>query len=258
MWYWRSAVGLVVAVAALSGCISSEDPFETTSRPTASSTALQDRDDLLAALRKTHASRYTFSVQANLGADGNVAATGAVDAAAQVFSSTVKVTDTKLPSTMEHLVVNQQMYVRSADDKSKRWMHVDLTKLSKDSSGYVDVADPAGLARFIDSVGSVERGSTAGAYLGKFNANKASPLPIGAPLETCLCSFPMAFRALVDAQGRVTSIVMDVVQSSGPTLKMTTTMAGFDQPVTVTAPAAASTFEAPDWYYKTPTPSPSK
>jgi hypothetical protein len=52
------------------------------------------------------------------------------------------------------------------------------------------------------------------------------------------------------------SIAMELSMNQGPTLKMTTTMAGFDQPVTVKAPA--STFEAPDTYYRAPTPSPSK
>ena len=123
--------GLGAALVGLSGCISSENPFETTTTPAASPSGPQYRDLLLAALNKTHASRYTFAVQANLGNDGNLTATGAVDPTTHVYSSTVKITDTKLPAELEHVLVDSQLYVRSPDNKSKKWMHVDLTKVSK-------------------------------------------------------------------------------------------------------------------------------
>ena len=251
-------IGLAVTLLALSGCLSTDTGFDTPTTPSTSSTTLQDREDLIAALKKTHASRYKLAVEADLGKDGKVTATGAADSAARLFGNTVKHTGTTLPTSIERVIVGNDAYLRDLDGKSGRWMHVNLARFAKTSLNYVDTTDPVGLAKFIDSVGSVERGSTPGAYLGKFNANNAGNLPIGAPLETCLCSHLMPFRAVVDAQGRVASISMELVLTDSPTMKMTTTFSDFDAPVHLAPPPKAKTVEAPDWYYDSPTPSPSK
>jgi len=244
------AAGLVGALLGMSGCLSTDDwDSSPASTPATSSTTLQDRDDFLAALKKTSGLKLTFTVQSDLD-DGSLTGTGAADPGAQTMTSTVTVND-KYPSKIEKIQIGDQIWERDLKQDASAWLHIDQTKLPKDDKRLVNPADPLGLAKLTPAIGSVEKGSGPGKYLGKFYPAHAGLLPLGAPELTCLCTTLSPFTATVDEQGRVTSLSFTIDQTSGKTLKMTTTMAGFDQPVRVAKPAKGRIVEAPDSYYGT-------
>ncbi len=253
------ALSLSVVLVAASGCLSvDDDGFGSPSTPATSSTALQDREDVIAALARTQAVAYAFTVRSDVDEDGTLTASGAVDPGAKTFTSTVKITSpTHSPNSTAMILVGGQLYERDLERKSSRWIHIDPVRLAKSTLPTFDAADPTGLAKFAKTLGSVERGSAPGAYLGRFNAHEAGLLPIGAPEMTCFCVQLVPFRATVDAQGYVTSISVDVVQTTGRTLKMTTTLTGFTKAVPVKAPAKAQTIEATDDFYRIAAPTPS-
>jgi hypothetical protein len=244
------AAWLVGALLGVSACLSSDDwESAPASTPTTSSTALQARDDFVAALKKTSGLRMTFTVQSDLD-DGSLSGTGAADPGAQTMTSTVTVND-KYPSKIEKIQIGNQIWERDLRQNASAWLHIDQSKLPKDDKRLVNPADPIGLANLTPAIGSVEKGSGPGQYLGKFYPARAGLLPLGAPDLTCLCTALAPFTATVDEQGRVTSLSFTIDQTGAKTLKMTTTMAGFDQPVRVVKPTKGRIVEAPDSYYAT-------
>jgi hypothetical protein len=253
MSYGRSvaiAAGLVAALVGVTGCLSTDDwDSHPESTPVTSSTALPDRDDFVAALKKTAGLRLTFTVQSDLD-NGSLSGTGAADPTAQTMTSIVTVDD-QYPSKIEKVQIGNQIWERDLKQNASTWLHIDQAKLPKNDKRLVNPADPLGLANLAPAIGSVEKGSGPGKYIGKFYPAHAGLLPLGAPELTCLCTALAPFTATVDEQGRVTSLSFTIDQTSGKTLKMNTTMAGFDQPVRVAKPTKGHTVEAPDSYYGT-------
>lgn len=110
-----------------------------------------------------------------------------------------------------------------------------------------DVADPSGLAGF---AAAVEKSSTVefdqDGYTGGVNVNVTDPiLPVGLPAITVLASHNVPFTARVDAQGRITELIVTVVPSGpGPTVKMNTVFTGLGAPVQIGPPSKRETREA--------------
>jgi hypothetical protein len=106
------------------------------------------------------------------------------------------------------------------------------------------MSDPTGLARFITTVGFVQR-TAPHTYSGSFDANASGPfLPIGAPTLVTIGGHA-PFTATTDEQNRVSRIHIELPpQPNGLQLVMTTTLNGHDEPLTTKAPSKATVREA--------------
>lgn len=248
------AVGLTVLLLLTSGCTVDDAPdgARAGSAPAPrdaepSSTGASDKDDLLAALRRTQAGTHLFSVEINLSVDGPVSVTGAFDPVGKLFESTRTVSGNPPDGTSRRIVVGSDHYVLPRGETT--WLHVDMSRVSReDRFAYFDMTDPTGLAKFISRIASFQRTGPQ-AYSGRFdpNSNDAPFLPIGAPSIMMIGNEPAPFTIATDRQGHVISIHVEMKSSGDEKLVMTTRFSGHGKPLSVKAPANVK--EADDMYY---------
>jgi hypothetical protein len=248
------ALSLCGGLLLSAGCLridanGSDAPTFTPSRAAPSPMATPARDGLLAALQRTQAAPFRYTVQSNLPDNTKVSATGAFDLTGRLYEATTTITGGTLPGSYQRIVVGTNSYLRQAGDK--KWVHLDLSRVKKDSLVYFDMTDPTGLAEFITMVGSVQR-TGPHAYSGSFNpyAGPERFLPIGAPSLEGIGGGTAPFTMTTDAQDRVSAIHIELSRPDGPTLAMTTTLSEQGKALRTRAPAKASVAEADDMYYK--------
>lgn len=192
------------------------------------------REDFLAALKKTQAAGYNFTVRGDYLDKQKMRATGAVSSTAHTYRASVRVTGGKTPIALEFKVVGSMVYCQ--DPSWSIWKGVKGKDAAKDLFNSVDVADPAGLAKFTSAIESVAS-TGPNSYQGTFDPMDAGNLPLGAPSIRTFGYFSgVRFRAKTDASGWVVSVTITLEQSKGPTLTLTTTMTGFGKPARVAAP----------------------
>ncbi|SHN04027.1 hypothetical protein [Cryptosporangium aurantiacum] len=228
------ALGLILVVAA---CGSPEPSPTVTERPRPKPSPTQEQTDLVAALRRTQAAPYRFAVQATLPENEKVKATGAFDTKEQIFTSETTLTSPKNPSSTERIVLGTDAYQREPGDP---WVHLDLTRIKKNSLFYFDLTDPTGLSQFAETVTFAKRSGPA-TYTGRFRPDGETDepfLPIGAPSLWSSGMRVSPFTITVDDQGWVTAISVELSPSDSPTLTMKTTLSAHGQPLSVSAPDA--------------------
>ena len=249
-------VGAVVGVLLLSGC---DDRSEASSgvgeglgrapsvdaSPSSSPSAPAAKDELVAALNKTQHGTYSYAVRGALPEKQRVEASGSFDPRAKKFKTTVKTLGGKNPSTLQRIVIGNDMYDKQAG--SNVWAHLDMKRIKKYDYLRVDMTDPTGLGIFIKAVVTA-RSSGPHTYQGTFETTPADSdefLPIGAP-SIVVFGGSGDYTATTDAQGQVSRI--DITLTAKETLKMTTTFNGMGQPPAISKPKR--TGEVDSFYYE--------
>lgn len=226
-------------------------PFAASQAPP-SPTGTPAKDEFVAALRRTHAAPYRFTVESPLPEGGTVKAAGAFDPVAKLFEATTTITGTgnAQDGTRHRIVIAKDSYQREEPDK--RWIHLDLSRIAEDNPLlYFDTADPTGLAKFAANVTSVQR-ATDGTYSGTVDPYVKGPgfLPIGAPSIVTLGMGKAPFKATTDTQGNVLTITIELSPTGKPKLSMTTTLTDHGKPSTTKPPKSSLVDEADEMYYK--------
>ena len=203
--------------------------------------------DLVAALEKSEAAPFRYTVDGDLPEGQRVKATGVVDRPARRFQSSVTVTGGKDPASGRNIVIGDDSYVREA---GKGWVHVDLARVRPDDPFITfDWADPIGFRAFTTAIVSAQRAGPRG-YTGRIDPAAGLRdlfLPVGSPGIVTL-GIPVApFTVTTDEKGWVTSIAVQLTPGDGRTLEMTTTFGNHGKALTVKRPAGAA--EAADYIY---------
>jgi len=238
-------VGLLLLVTSCSGSDASPSPSRSAiARPSPSST--QDRADLVAALRRTQSVPHHFAIDADLPESQRLEGSGAFDAANEVYTSKTALSDPKSPSSLERIVIGTDYYQRKSDDEP--WVHLDLTRLGKDSPLSFETTDATGLDRFAEAITSTRR-TGRNTYTGRFAPDSGGDpfLPIGAPSLRSVGMRVSPFTVTTDATGWVTAIRMEMTPSDSPTLTMEARLSAHGAPLGVEKPDAR---EADDLYYE--------
>lgn len=243
--------GLVGILIAGGGCGGGDEPpqRQLQERPPAPSpTPDPVREEFLEALRRSQRTAYRYTVRGGLPEGAAVRASGAFDPRAQLFEATIKITGSS-PSSTHRIVIGKHNYLRDVGDRY--WVHLDLSRVKKESLVYFDMSDPTGLAKFSSVIGSVRRTGPR-AYAGRFNPESGFDpfLPVGAPSVAAFFSPVADFTATTDDQGWVTSITVELKASTGPALRMTTTMTSHGAKSGIKAPPKARVREADNSYYE--------
>ncbi|RKN39971.1 hypothetical protein [Micromonospora endolithica] len=147
-------------------------------------------------------------------------------------------------STGDDVYLKMSGGLLAQQSSSDKWMHLDMRKVSKDSPfNFMPDGDPGGVNKLVNSVVAVER-TAAGGYAGTLDYTRtmADDKDIAAFGDKAKA---VPFTATVDAEGRLTELVVDtstLVESFG---KMSTRYADFGTPVTVRTPPASEVQEMP-------------
>jgi hypothetical protein len=205
-------------------------------------------DTFKAALRKTHAATYKFSVSSDLPDKARVTGTGSFDRAGKKLQTSLKYTGGVNPHTAQSVVIGNDLYQRQPGDS--RWVHLNMAKLKKyKSTMQVSLADPVGLAAFSGAIKTV-RQTAPNRWAGTFDPNPADTdefLPLGAPsiIVFSIMGPDAEFSATTDANGWVT--VINAKVTADETVKMTTKFSGHGKSSGIKKPSR--TGEAADFYY---------
>lgn len=192
------------------------------------------RKEFLAALKKSQAVPYRYTVRGDYPEKQKMRATGAVSPAAHTYQANIRITGGETPVALEFRVVGSMVYCRNP--KWSTWKGVKGKDSAKELFNSIDVADPAGLVKFTSSIQTVFP-TGPNSYEGTFDPVDAGNLPLGAPsIKTFAVLSVVHFEAKTDANGWVVSVTITLKQSDGPTLTMTTAMTGFGKPVRIAAP----------------------
>ncbi|GAA1657616.1 hypothetical protein ACFQY4_27910 [Catellatospora bangladeshensis] len=235
------------------GCSAPEEPPPTGSKFRSPSPlpSMDDsvRQELIAALQRTQTVPYQYTVKSDLTRGDWLEGSGAVDIAARRYRSTINSSGGPLPEVLERINIGTDSYARRGGDK--KWVRLDMSRVSAKSFAYFDMADPIGLVKFISTVALAERTGPHG-YSGWFNPNGIDDpfLPVGAPSLYGFGLRGTPFQVTTDEHGWVTSLTLTLTdpEDSGK-LTMTTTFSGHGKPLKIAAPARSATLEADDFWY---------
>ncbi|NMO53738.1 hypothetical protein HH310_21445 [Actinoplanes sp. TBRC 11911] len=251
----RRLVLASAVLVALGGCTSSPSAagsFDTKTPASAkpSPSGPDAQQELIAALKKTHANSYKFSLKADLPDKAKVQASGAFDPRQKRFSLTEKESGNGGLGNGQSIVVGTDYFNRQKT--SEQWVHLDLKRV-KPSSSFADVntKDPNGLGKFITTVHSVQPDGQH-KYRGTFDpapTGDGEPFaPIGAPSVIAFSvGTESIFTATTNDGGWVTSISLEMYDEKTK-LVMTTTLSNHGKSTGVAKPSSYD--EADDFYYK--------
>lgn len=250
----RYAPALLAVTALLAGCVPSVGIRAAggTGAPQAGRSASPAEPSALetfkAALRKTHAATYRFSVNSDLPDDARVTGTGVFDRAGKKLQTNLKFTGSVNPHTTQSVVIGNHLYQKEPGER--RWVHLNMAKLKKKSLWRkISLTDPVGLATFTGAIKTV-RQTGPNTYEGTFNPDPIDAgefLPLGAPsiVVFSILGPDAEFTATTDATGWVT--VVNATLTADETVKMTTRFSGHGKAAGIKKPSR--TDEAADFYY---------
>jgi hypothetical protein len=235
------AAALAVVTFALTGCAGKTTPNANENQPPATSApALSAKEAFISAVKKLNAA----SSKADITMDGAASMKGTAlnDPAANKYHVTNEVSLMGTAIKTEMISIKDELWVRLVGMPGgvvpDKWMHVPADKVTE--GGSLDIGDNQ--AKLESAAVAVERDGETG-FKGTIDITKTGQAPgeIVAQLGDKAKSVP--FTAKVDAQGRLTSIVVDMTAVVPGAGKLTTTYSGFGEPVTVSAPPAAEVVE---------------
>jgi hypothetical protein len=218
------------------------------------------RDILLAAAPDGSQGSFRFSI-----ADAEATGSGVVDPDAERMQMTTQFKDPDLDLAMKisFLLVGQESWMKVSFSKRlpglprlpKKWLHLDRTKISSDDGLPLsfDDPDPASAATIFAASADVTE-SGAGRYRGTVDLTAAADAEVVdsktlAALGVAAKRVP--FEAVVDARGRLTSLVVDVPAAGGaPAFRRTATYRDYGVATAPAPPSAAQSQEAPAAAYE--------
>lgn len=199
--------------------------------------------ELTAAAQKLNDDTVTVTVES-----AGLSSTGSLDPASDKATSTMKFTAQGTSSTIDVRAVGQDVYLRATGmpnvDPAK-WLHLDVARLSGTSYDLLPEGDAAGAGRYVENMADVESTGD-GSYRGTLDLTKVSG-NAGVSIDVLGGKGDaVPFTATVDDQDRLTGVTIDLSSVDPQLGTVKTTYSGFGSPVTVEAPAAAETVEAPE------------
>ena len=245
-----AATGL--ALVLLTGCTPSEPAASSAPvvpslpAPTADASA-----ELVAAIRKTAATSFTFAVDGNT-KDGAVHhATGVFDPRGGKLRYNLRVTGGPDANPYhDETLIGSDDWMRSA--AGDEWIHLNQRKLARNSPWQIDLKDPSGLGAFAErAVGGTVNRIGPHAFEGEFDAYPAEhvmSLPVGPAYVHSGSTAPerIHFKATTGSAGWITAVTMEWA-SYGlkvPHDVYTTKLAGHGKPVTVRKPSNTAEADA--------------
>jgi hypothetical protein len=240
----------LVAMTGLSGCAQNANGADASGPPPASAAPVDARAELTAAARKLQDNASRFSVTMG----DSMRVTGVADRKNRKADITMKTDGAEQSADMKIRLVGRDLYVNvgeSFDNEGKQWMHTDASKIPSSSSMNVDNITDA--RNFLVGLGRVEKVGT-GAYRGVLDITKARNADVESLAFLGDKAKAVPFTAEVDAQGRLTELVIDMAALGMPaTLGSTINARYFDfgSPVTVKAPNKDQVQEMPAVVLKT-------
>jgi hypothetical protein len=212
---------------------------------------------LTASVTKSRGTSAKYTIDSKVGSVGGTQGSGEIDPTSRSQSTTLamkaggKTIHEQLRMVGSDIYVKMDMSIPGVD--GKKWMHLDTTKLKSLSSlGLGNPSDPTNLGAYSKEIVSVQQ-TAPGKYQGILDITKA-PLPsitssILAQAGDALKSVP--FEATTDDQSRLTSMTvkMPPLGANVPASTTTVKFSDFGTPVSVQAPPASQTQEAPALLY---------
>jgi hypothetical protein len=257
----RLAVGglavLASATFALAGCSATSSTGgggASASAPAPSPTPAAPKQVLQASVKPLTQTTYKYTVSSS-GLTGQ----GSADPVGKKISLSMGGTQSGINVKMDFLLIGSDLYAKldfggknSMLSIPTKWMHLDQSKLSKDASLGFDPAagDPTETSALFEGLVDAQR-VDATHYTATFDLTKASGSAVSADTLKKLGDKAKSVPGTVtlDEQGRITSLTIDL-SSVDPNLSIKNTFSDYGAPVSLSAPAAADTVEAPDAVYK--------
>lgn len=237
--FTAGAVALAAATFALAGCADKSTPGAGDNPPPATSApAVDAKEAFTTAVKKLNEK----SSKADITMDGLAAMKGSAltDPAGKKSHVTNEVSVMGTAVKTEIISVNREVWVKmgGVPGLPDKWMHVSADKVKPGSS--LDTNN--NMTKMESAAVTVERDGANG-FKGTMDITKT-----GATSEEIIKQLgekakAVPFTATVDAQGRLTSIVIDMSAVAPGVGKLSTTYSGFGEPVTITPPAAADVVE---------------
>jgi len=240
--FTASVTALAVATLALTGCADTSKPNANDNPPPATSApAVSAKEAFTSAVKKLN----DTSSKADMSMDGmaTMKGTAVTDPAGKKAHATNEVSAAGVSIKTEIISVNNEVWVKMSGVPGlpDKWMHVAPDKIKAGSS--LDISKDSS-AKLETAIVTVERDGATG-FKGTLDMSKAGTASEDMIKQLGEKAKAVPFTATVDAQGRLTSIIMDIAAVAPGVGKLTTTYSGFGDTVTVTPPAASDVVEMP-------------
>jgi hypothetical protein len=252
-----TGLAVLASLAFASACTQNTPSSTATTTPAKTAT-----DTLNEAITKTNGQSYKYTV----GFGDTVKGDGTLDSTGQnsQATTTVTVADAGVTVKINSLIVGGDIYVKldlgpltaaipGLQGVGNKWLHIDKTKIGNDGllSQYSPSEGSIGASSFVKGVVTAEKVSDT-EIKGTIDLTKSAPGVLG---KDQIATYGDAgknvpFTATLDAQGRITKLVLNVPKAGAlPAADLTTTYADYGATVTIAKPAAAEVVEAPDMLY---------
>ncbi|MGK5682190.1 hypothetical protein [Actinoplanes sp. URMC 104] len=240
-----------MAFLLLAGCTSAKPAPSPEPVPSASAPDADASPELIAAIRRTAAASFTFTVVGRT-KDGDVHRAGGVfDPQGGKLRYNLRVTGGPEANPYhDEILIGSNDWMRSA--AGDEWIHMYQRKLAEDSPWRVDLKDPSGLGAFAERAagGKVSR-TGPNAFQGEFDVHPAghvTSLPVGPAYLHSGSTAPerIHFKATTGGAGWVTAVTVEYA-SLGlkvPHDVYTTKLTGHGKPVTVRKPSDTAEADA--------------
>jgi hypothetical protein len=243
-----AAVGFLAAGCAKNGTSAAGSSPSPAASP---SPTVAPKDALLASTKALTTTSYKFSIKTP-----NATGSGAADPTKKSLSMSVNVTEAQVPVKMDIVVIGTDGYFKlnlgplgsTLGIPADKYMHLDITKLGTSSSLPLqlngDPGDVSGQLAGLNSVSTTD-GRT---YTGTLDLTKVTGG--SAPNQDLLNKAgdkakAVPFTALVDGQGRLTSLKIDGT-GIDPGFTIETAFSDFGSSAAISKPDASQVVEAPD------------
>lgn len=208
----------------------------------------------------TSAAQYllTTSFKYTLQSSG-LSGQGAADPANKKATMTMSGTQDSLAVKLDSVVIGTDAWVKlDVGGKNDmigiptKWMHLDQTKMGKDSGLGIDVtgADPSDAAGLFNGLADVKQ-VDAQHYNVTFDLTKAKGSTVTQDIVSSLGDKAKSVPGTVelDSQGRLSKVNLDL-SAIDPSRSVAMSYSDYGTPVSVSAPAAGDTVDAPDAVYQ--------
>lgn len=239
-------VGLLAAATfALAGCSDKTPAGGGTTPPTTSAPQADAKDAFIEAANKLN--DQTVKIETKMQGVVGMTSTGQVDPAAKTasFVTDMSIAGTQMKMTMIAIDADVWMKMSGAPGMPDKWMHLAADKVKAGSTlDLLKNGDASGAEDLASTVVEVQRDGASG-FQGTMDLTKSKSLGEDMLKELGDKGAAVPFTATVDAEGRLSSMTVDMEAAVPGSGKITSTYSGFGDPVEVTKPASSEVIEMP-------------
>src|SRR5688572_22385336 len=250
-----TGLAVLASLTFASACTQNTPGGTATTAPTKTAT-----DTLNEAVAKTTGQSFKYTVSYG----DTVKGEGTLDSTAQSSQAdtTVTIPDAGVTVQLDSLIVGGDIFTKldlgplaaaipGLQGVGSKWLHIDKTKIG--NSGLITQYTPSeasiGAGSIVKGVVTAEKVSDT-EIKGTIDLTKSAPAVLGDVVSYGEAGKKVPFTATLDAQGRITKLVLNLPKSGTlPAADFTTTYADFGAAVTIAKPAAAEVVEAPEVLY---------